>query len=899
MSVKNRYPFVACVLVTTVFLLSGNTPLWAGTTGKISGRITDTKTGEPLPGTNVIIEGTTLGAATDLEGYYVILNVPPGMYTLRASMIGYREVRVEAVRVSIELTTERSFQLDPTVLELLEAITVTAERTLIQKDITSTLSSVSAQEIAELPVESVGEVLQLQAGWVEGHMRGGRASEVAYLIDGVSVTDPFSGNRAIEVENMTVQELQVVSGAFNAEYGQAMSAIVNMVTKEGNNTLSGTFSMYAGDYLSQRSQLLYNSNENAYGNEHLLSNVEPTNTIDLQASANGPVPVLKNKLFFFTSARYENNEGFLYGRRVYNISDNPLDSLYTGPGGDNAFVSMNPSERLSLQGKLTFKIGPSIKLNVSSLWEKSDYREYNHAFRYNPDGDYGRFEWSYANGFTLTHTLNPKTFYTASLSNFFYDYKYYVFEDPYDPRYVDPDLLKNMSAGFQTGGTEMWHFNRNTNTLIGKFDITNQMTRTHQLKTGCELRRHKLFLHEFKIREKRDEAGIKIEPFQPDVPPITSPYNNRYTHHPIEAAIYVQDKMEFEDMIVNAGLRYDYFDSRGIVPLDLRDPNNSYMQREVWYKKATPKHQLSPRIGIAYPITDEGVIHLSYGHFFQIPTFENLYTDPEFEVEIGGLRTRMGYADLKPQKTVIYEIGLQQQLSENVAMDVTGYYKDIRNLLGTEIHELYIMGDRYARYVNRDYGNVRGVTFSLTRRQAGYLSASIDYTYQVAEGNASDPDAVFWDNQSEPPQESEKQVVPLDWDQTHTLNFTVTLSEAGNWGVSLLGRMGSGLPYTPAYNYQRTGFENSERKPSQYELDLKAHKDFMIGRLRYSIFLKVYNLFDRKNENDVYGDTGRAGYTLTQHSGTVYGPLTYDDFYTRSDFYSRPRHVRAGVTLGF
>lgn len=891
--------FVRCLFLASVFLLSGTCLLQAGTTGKLTGRVTDAKTEEPLPGANVIVEGTTLGAATGLDGYYVILNIPPGMYTLRASMMGFRDMRVESVPVSIELTTERSFQLESTVLEFSEAITVTAERELIQKDITSTLYTVSAREIAELPVEDIGEVLQLQAGWVEGHMRGGRASEVAYMIDGVTVTDPFSGDRAIEVENMAVQELQVVSGAFNAEYGQAMSGIVNMVTKEGSDKLSGHMSVYFGDYLSKRSQPYYNSINNTYGNEKLLSSVEPANSIDLQASANGPVPVMEGKLSFFTSVRYENDDGWLYGRRVYTPSDNPLDPLYVEPDGDNDFVSMNPSERMSLQGKLTCKISPSIKLNVSSLWEKRDYREYNHAFRYNPDGDYRRFERSYTNSFTVTHTLSSKTFYTVGLSNIFYDYKYHVFEDPFDPRYEDPDLLKNMSAGFQTGGTEMWHFNRNTGTLIGKFDITSQVRRTHLLKTGGELRRHKLYLHEFKIREKRNEAGIKIEPFQPDIPPITSPYHNRYTHHPIEAAVYVQDKMEFEDMIVNAGLRYDYFDSRGIVPLDFRDPDNSYMNREVWSRKAKPKHQLSPRFGIAYPITDKGVIHLSYGHFFQIPTFEHLYTDPEFEVEIGGLRTRMGNSDLKPQRTVIYEIGLQQQLSENVVIDVTGYYKDIRNLLGTEIHELYILGDRYARYVNRDYGNVRGVTVSLTKRQAGYLSASIDYTYQVAEGNASDPDAVFWDNQSEPPQESEKQVVPLDWDQTHTLNFTVTVSQAGNWAVSFLGRMGSGLPYTPAYNYQRTGFENSERKPSQYEFDLKAHKDFMIGTLRYSIFLKVYNLFDRKNENDVYGDTGRAGYTLTQHTGTVYGPLSYDDYYARSDFYSRPRQVRAGVTMGF
>ena len=232
-------------------------------------------------------------------------------------------------------------------------------------------------------------------------------------------------------------------------------------------------------------------------------------------------------------------------------------------------------------------------------------------------------------------------------------------------------------------------------------------------------------------------------------------------------------------------------------------------------------------------------------------------------------------------------------------MHVTGFYKDIRDLLGTEIHETYISGNRYARYVNRDYGNVRGITIAFDKRRSGNFSASVDYTFQIAEGNASDPNATFWDNQSIPPQESEKQVVPLDWDQTHTLNFSVTFSQPNNWVASILGRYGSGLPYTPAFQYQRTGIENSERKPAQYSVDLKATKEFQIERVICRVFLKITNLFDNQNENEVYSDTGRAGYTLTRSSGAVTGPLTYDDYYKRSDFYTAPRQFKIGVSMGF
>ena len=147
------------------------------------------------------------------------------------------------------------------------------------------------------------------------------------------------------------------------------------------------------------------------------------------------------------------------------------------------------------------------------------------------------------------------------------------------------------------------------------------------------------------------------------------------------------------------------------------------------YQDAEPVHDFSPRIGISYPITDRGVIHFSYGHFSQIPTFEQLYDNSEFEVW-PGLRSTMGNGNLRPQRTVIYEIGLQQQLSENIGVDVTGFYKDMRHLLGMEILTTYTQ-DRYARFINRDYGNVRGIT--LANRH--YLSYGITSLQEATVSN--------------------------------------------------------------------------------------------------------------------------------------------------------------------
>jgi len=887
--------YVLLGLITLAYPIGFNRPSWAGTTGKIVGYVTDADSGEPLPGANVIIEGTAMGAATDLEGYYVILNVPPGTYTLVASMIGYQKVKIKDVQVSINFTTKVNFQLKPTVLEAGKEITVVAKRPAIRRDLTSTLATVSGSDIAQMPVEKFEEVLELQAGVIQGsggeiHIRGGRANEIAYMVDGVSVTDPFSGDIAVTIENNAIQELQVVSGTFNAEYGQAMSGVVDIVTKEGSRKYTGQISAYIGDYASPHRETFLN-----------IDHFDPLAIFDIQGNLSGPTPGLKTRSNFFLSGRFYSNEGWLYGKRIFNPSDssnfddpNP-NNWYIEKTGDGAIVPMNPEKRFSYYAKLTFRISPNIKITGSVFGSKGTFKVYDHLFKYNPDGSYQHHKRSYAYIVSWTHAVSRTTFYTFKASNFFTDYRFYVYENPFDPRYVDPRrLLRQGAFSFHTGGTAMGHSYRNTTTYTAKFDLTSQVTKTHQIKTGVEFRWHKLYLHEFELIMNQ-ETG-----WRPAINPLSSPNHNQYTHYPIEISCYIQDKMEFKDMIVNAGVRYDYFHSRGKVPLDLRDPNNSYLQRKVWYRKASPKQQVSPRIGIAYPITDRGVIHLSYGHFFQIPPFKYLYHNSEFEVIGGGLKSRMGNADLEPERTVIYEIGLQQQLAEDIGIDITGFYKDIRGLVGTEIYELYILGDRYARYINRDYGNVRGFTIALDKRGRGLLSASVDYTYQVAEGNASDPDAVFYDRQSDPPRESEIQVVPLDWDQTHTLNFVVTLGRPNSWNLSLIGRFGSGLPYTPEVQHLRTSFENSERKPAQYTFDLYAYKEFQWRNLKYSIFLKVYNLFDRKNENQVYLDTGRAGYTLvSRYAGDVQGVNTLEDFLNRPDFYSEPRRVVAGITVGF
>lgn len=879
---KNGFGFFY-ILFLIIFFCGGWS--FAGQTGKIIGRITDSATGEPLPGANVVVEGSNLGAASDVDGDFLILNLPPGSYTITASMLGYREVRMTGERVQADRSTRVDFHLQPATLELGEIITVEAERPIIQKDLTATASSISSDEIRNIPVENLQDLLVLQAGVVadkngELHIRGGRSSEIAYLVDGISVTDPFSGKKAIDIDQNNIQELKVISGTFNAEYGQVMSGIVEVVTKDPEYQTRAGVTVYSGDYLSSHSSLFYNVNT-----------VKPADVYNLQFYLTGPLPLFKKRVSYYLSLRKFYNDGWLYGVRRYNPSDSAhfeQDGAYIEQTGDNQPVPMNFSREYYGNLKLVFKLSNTAKLSYNLLGNNFARRFYNHLYRLNPDGDKTNYNYGISNILNLNHTLSPTTFYTLKLSHFDYRFKSYLYENPDDPRYVNPELLitREDAYSFLTGGTNMIHEIRSTAVNNGKFDITSQVSKVHQLKSGVEVRLTR-------IEENNFEANYRGVPNGGIFSTFSFLKSGRYHHNAVEAAAYLQDKIELDNMTVNIGLRYDYFDPRGVVPRYLNDPDSAFTPASV-------KHQLSPRIGLAFPISSAGVIHASYGHFFQIPPYEFLYQNPRFAVNPGGLSTLMGNADLKPQTTIIYEFGIQQEIFPQVGIDLTGFYKDARNLLGTKIYNAG-GGDRYARYENRDYGNIRGITFSLNKRPTAsdHVTVSFDYTFQVAEGNASDPKQEFYNQQSEPPKKSNIQVVPLNWDQTHTINLSLSYSHPKILTAGIIGQFQSGLPYTPAIQSLETTFENSGRKPFNYNVDLRLSKIIPLWGKRFKLFLKVYNLFDRRNEMDVYQDTGRAGYSLVSHyTGERNAHVnTLDEWLQRPDFYSEPRKMLFGFRL--
>ena len=892
-TVRKNYLFLPILFL----LFAAN--IFAGTTGKISGKVTDAKTGEPLIGVNIIINGTNLGAASDIDGNYYIINIPPGNYELKASLIGYSTIINQEVRVSVDKTTRIDFVMSETSVEMND-IVVTAVKPIVQKDLTSTEAKVSGDQISMLPLEDVQSVVNLQAGVVDGHFRGGRANEVKYLIDGVSVNDAFSGSSALQAEVNSIEELQVLTGTFNAEYGEALSGVVNQVTKIAGSTIEGDFSAYTGDYLTDRKGLFPN-----------IENVSPKDVYNVQGSLSGPIPGIEKLLTFFVSGRYVYDSGFLYGKRMFNPSDssnfsaNSPSDWYVGSTGDNSYVPMNDSKRLSLQGKLSLNVGDGGKgIVFNTLYQDQEYRNYNHRFKLNPDGNYSNFQTSLLYSASYTYVLGNSAFIDIMGSAFSTENKQYVFENPLDPRYVKPERMRDVSGNaFLTGGTENWHFNHKTTTYSGKIDFTWQIDNTHQIKTGAEYKYHDLSYNDFQIVI---DASTNYVPTLP----IAGAFNfNNYNANPLQMAAYFQDKIELDYLVINAGIRFDYFEPDGSY---LKYPDRIAQLDELLppfpdslMEKASAKYQFSPRIGISYPITDKGAIHISYGHFFQIPAFEFLYRNPNFRIPLTGdfpenIGNTIGNADLEAQQTVMYEIGLQQELIENFGINVTAYYKDIRNLLGTEIH---IKNEfrKFSKLINRDYGSVKGFTLSFEKRFTGGIGASLDYTFQIAKGNASDPNDAFNKAQSNPPVESNKQLVPLNWDRRHSLNFTLTAGTPGDFIASAIGRLGSGLPYTPSVQNQRTGLENSETRPGIFNVDLYLTKYFKVFGRDISVYAKVYNLFDTANELDIFSDTGRAGYTLelTRAQEAPRGVNTLSEYFTRPDFYSAPRQVIVGASFSF
>jgi len=322
-----------------LFLFCSCDLILAGTTGKIAGRVLDKSTRETLPGVNVVIKGTTMGAATNLEGYFAILNIPPGIYSVTATMMGYKTETKTEVKVSADLTSEVNFLLEPTVIEIAKEIVVTAERPLIEKGQTQTMRILESDAMKAQPYGSVTQAVALQAGAVmrEGtlYIRGGRSTEVVYYFDGMLIIDPVTNTIDTQTPFVSVQESEVYTGGFGAEYGSAQSGVVNVVTKEGGRSFSGL-----GVFRNTISGNEKDVDENQQRFDFGLGGPEPLTSYLLPLLG---VKVPGQGVSFYLSGQAERSDGKYIPYRDFRVRKY-LTNTY--------------------QAKLTYRLSPNLKLNL-------------------------------------------------------------------------------------------------------------------------------------------------------------------------------------------------------------------------------------------------------------------------------------------------------------------------------------------------------------------------------------------------------------------------------------------------------------------------------------------------------------------------------------------------------
>ena len=871
----------ACVLLLVLLL---PLPLRAGVTGKLSGFIRDAGSEEPLVGANVIIVGTTLGAATDASGFYFINNVPPGVYSVRVTLIGYRPLVLNDVRIMVDVTTELGGALSDEAVEL-GAVEITAERSVVQKDLTSTRTIVEGETIVkDLRFQDVSEVLRLQAGVVRGtdgqlHVRGGRAGGTLYQVDGIPLQNPFDRSQVGEVEVERVQELQTLLGTFDAEYGNAADGVVTVYTKDGGENYAGRFyyespRLNASPYqvpdwnldrsdvqaLPPDQQLEYLDEvrrpdgssayewasvlDDPYAQDRLLVKALGTWT----ANFSGPVPFLSPLTFFATGRMIQDNSYLPFG---YNI-------LRT------ATV------------KLTYPLSSVLTLRGSAEWSEGYRQFYNHQYKYWRWWDAGLDTLGREGGFPINatqsnrqllsarHVLSQSTFYDLSLARV-YEYSSEVVPDrtvvadPVTGELVASDYVRRQwvggnDSGFRYGDVRYWINTKSTQYIV-KGNVESQVHPSHQLRTGVEMKFHEIFRH---------RIGMP-----------TLPNLEYFTYRPIEGAAYLQDKIEYSFMILKIGLRLDMFDPMASAYPDPSDILYTYTtpsgsaeyaaQEKIPVKR---EFQVSPRIGIAHPISDRTSIHFAYGHFFQTPRYYDLYRNDGLD-DILVNDALVGNPGLKPEKTVSFELGLQQELSLDWALNVTAYSKDITNLTSSFY---YFVGRDYTIFINADYARIQGIDLTLDKRFAQLYGLRLTYSLMNAQGNHSDPTEGFSYREEEANLRPNRNY-PLDFDQRHKISLTFISRTPERFGPDILGFYpfeffslsgvfvaGSGLPYTPTSRAaEETGIvpePNSARRPWTFNLDLKLSREIPMGPIRFTAFLDVDNLFDNINTVLVWTRTG-------------------------------------------
>lgn len=897
---RNPHFRIGLILILILVIASWS---MAAVTGKIAGKVIDSQSGVPIPGANVVIIGTTMGAATDIDGEYYIINVPPGAYSVRVTMMGYSIMTKTDVTVNVDRTTRVDFKLQETAIEVGEAITITAERPLVERDETSTRHFVEAREISSRPAMELTQILSTLPGIDQSGsellVRRGSLDQVAFLIDGIRARNPLDFQPYHNINLTAIQELEIITGGFNAEYGEAQSGVFNIITKEGSNNFEGyaelrwtppglyhwgtAFYDYSTDRYWENTHARHLQwwidnpdqwvdDRGAYGNDpncnwtpeqaynYYLQTHQPLNDYTNQSgyqaelALGGPLPI-KN-LFFFVSGKYRTRPP---------ITGNAYRSLGTWIDGN---------------AKLTYQINNSMKLMFSGIYgeantcygmesmEVSAGLENKYVYY-----DYQGYPTDHINGQILkfTHLLSKETFYELFLSRYYHHHREWTFPDDPDGWETGSAVTDNLRALDENGdhvfggysnfiglhylGYIYRNDDRNTHlTLSG--DLTSQLTKKWQIKGGFDFT--------YYILDRFQEAKA---------------YNTREdrVYHPYEGDLYLQSKLEFEGLIMNLGLRYDFYNPNDDVyinlfdPLDLIAAEKENREPNPITKPSNTYGQLSPRIGISHPISDKTVLHFSYGHFFQRANFgdygegtggdaprlrmtgilNTTLTNPEFG---SPLPYNIGNRNLKPKKTVAYELGIERNFG-GLVMDITGFYKDISKT----IRSVKIIMENNAQYLttgNSDYEDTKGVEVSVRKPLSGYWGGYLNYTWMTGIAGTSGDPAVIVAPGAMAQVAKREDIGDVVLYIPSNLKFGLTFATPEKFSPfkGILSNIQLSLHYQIYYPHKQLigdifGGAYPIIRPADKEATVGLRKEVKFFGLKPSVFFEMYNAFNDKHLN--------------------------------------------------
>ena len=935
---KKILPVISFIIVVTGSVFCQNN-------GRLAGKIIDAANNEPLIGVNIILKGTYYGAATDVNGHYSIDNIAPGSYDIKISFIGYKTEEYTGFKIEAGRTVELNVKMNGSTLTLDKDVVVVGSKPLLDVEETQSKKTISAEDIKNAVVENISDVVSQQAGVVhsdnEIHIRGGRTYENAFLLNGVSIQDPLAGTGfGLQLSANAVQEVDVITGGFNAEYGQATSGVVNVKTKEGEDKYSGYISFKTDDIASSSSPHVFNNKileMDLGGPEPITSSILPQLGIEIPG-----------KLYFFgsfyaglsdgiTQGYYKPTAGKLYSSTFYGTKFAPEannDWYWLG----NLTYKPSPTFKVSY----SFNQSVSISQNTGALQTNLEFVEPSPGYQYEfqnilSNANVFTHNTKY-NSLSITQTLNAKTYYDLTLGYFYTNLrvdangkKWYDYVQPKDiPNFpVQYYNLGHDTIGvipgdgfWDLGNPYTWH-DHYVNEYSIKGDITSFFDEKNKFKAGFETKFQEMQL---------------IDIYQPWVGELGL-NNDIYKVYPAMGAFYAQDNINFSGMILNVGLRFDYWFPGKYVDDAVKNPDVVTVPDQTredyhndtfgWFGGRRFKARLSPRIGISHPVSNNQTLFFSYGHFSKWPRPQFVYAKLS-PLNAQSSFQQFGNPDLNPETTVAYELGLKTQFTPNDVLTVTAYYKDIFDYINTKsakISSARFISKNFITYVNSDYARSRGIEVEFKKRIGDWFNCSASATYAIVTGKSSSASEGALVLQGDINESVKEKYMPWDRPITASLttNFYVGKDEAlfgfGNgilddYNLYIRFFLESGKRYTPAYF---TGYDSQGRPiyiasttdlytdvgQNWFWIDLNFEKYFSIGALEFSFIVEVNNLLDVKNSAIINPVTGKA-YESGDPVPYSWNDPNYPDLqlpispypYDPSRYLTR-RNVKLGISLKF